>query len=80
MSYMYSFLNVFLMFFRTGVKPESFQARDNVANFINWVKTHLGVNEVLLFESDDLVLNKNEKNVRLCVLEVSELTFIAADD
>ena len=63
--------------FRTGVKPESFQARDNVANFINWVKTHLGVNEVLLFESDDLVLNKNEKNV---IHEVIGLTFIAADD
>ncbi|KAF6033968.1 hypothetical protein EB796_007721 [Bugula neritina] len=57
--------------YRTGAKAGSFQARDNLANFINWVKNHLGVNDVLLFESDDLVMMKNEKNVVLCLLEVA---------
>ena len=59
-----------LAFCRNGAKPGSFQARDNLANFIQWVRNHLGVNDVLLFESDDLVLMKNEKNVILCLLEV----------
>ncbi|XP_067929983.1 GAS2-like protein 1 [Watersipora subatra] len=57
--------------YRTGVKAGSFQARDNLANFIAWVRHHLGVNDVLLFESDDLVMMKNEKNVILCILEVA---------
>ncbi|KAF2364764.1 Calponin domain [Trinorchestia longiramus] len=55
---------------RPGVEPGSFRARDNVSNFIRWCR-QLGVHEVLLFETDDLVLRKNEKHVILALLEVA---------
>eukprot|EP00042_Codosiga_hollandica_P046975 m.503040 g.503040 ORF g.503040 m.503040 type:complete len:210 (+) comp57341_c0_seq39:78-707(+) len=40
----------------------TFQARDNIANFIYWGRS-LGVGDAVTFEADDLVLAKNEKNV-----------------
>ena len=52
------------------VKAKSFFARDNVHNFIQWCRL-LGVYECLLFETDDLVLRKNEKSLILCLLEVA---------
>ncbi|KAK3084221.1 hypothetical protein FSP39_010230 [Pinctada imbricata] len=58
--------------FRAGVKPQTFQARDNVSNFISWTK-NLGIPEVLTFETDDLVLRKNEKSVVLCLLEIARV-------
>jgi len=45
-------------------------ARDNVANFIVWCRL-LGIYECLLFETDDLVLRKNDKSFILCLLEVA---------
>ena len=48
--------------FREEVRPQTFQARDNISNFIKWTKD-AGIPEVLSFETDDLVLRKNEKNV-----------------
>ncbi|XP_044261603.1 GAS2-like protein pickled eggs [Tribolium madens] len=51
-------------------KPQTFFARDNVSNFIRWCKDSLQIIECLLFESDDLILRKNEKHVILCLLEV----------
>ncbi|XP_060048862.1 GAS2-like protein 1 isoform X2 [Erinaceus europaeus] len=54
-----------------GVAPGSFVARDNVATFIGWCRAELGVPEVLMFETEDLVLRKNEKSVVLCLLEVA---------
>uniref|UniRef100_A0A250YKH9 GAS2-like protein 1 n=1 Tax=Castor canadensis TaxID=51338 RepID=A0A250YKH9_CASCN len=54
-----------------SVAPGSFVARDNVATFIGWCRTELGVPEVLMFETEDLVLRKNEKSVVLCLLEVA---------
>lgn len=56
------------------MKPKSFFARDNVHNFIQWCRL-LGIYECLLFETDDLVLRKNEKSVILCLLEVQRLLF-----
>ncbi|CAL4121635.1 unnamed protein product [Meganyctiphanes norvegica] len=56
--------------FRSDVAPGSFFARDNVHNFITWCRD-LGIMEVLLFETDDLVLRKNEKHVILSLLEVA---------
>ncbi|KAM4842991.1 GAS2-like protein 2 [Thomomys bottae] len=61
---------------RTGVscngaaQPGSFQARDNVSNFIQWCRKEMGIQEVLMFETEDLVLRKNVKNVVLCLLEL----------
>ncbi|XP_037350239.1 GAS2-like protein 2 [Talpa occidentalis] len=61
---------------RTGVpcngaaQPGTFQARDNVSNFIQWCRKEMGIQEVLMFETEDLVLRKNVKNVVLCLLEL----------
>ncbi|XP_076305993.1 GAS2-like protein pickled eggs isoform X2 [Tachypleus tridentatus] len=56
--------------YRTDVQPGTFQSRDNVSNFITWCRK-LDIKECLLFESDDLVLRKNEKSFILCLLEVA---------
>ncbi|XP_053215039.1 GAS2-like protein 2A [Panonychus citri] len=56
--------------YRANAKPKTFQARDNVSNFISWCKS-LKIHDCLLFETDDLVLGKNEKSFILCLLEVS---------
>ncbi|MBN3319178.1 GA2L1 protein, partial [Atractosteus spatula] len=54
-----------------SVAPGSFVARDNVSNFIAWCRQELWIQDVLMFETDDLVLRKNEKNFVLCLLEVA---------
>lgn len=56
---------------RPDVQPGTFHARDNVHNFIQWCRSALKIKECLLFETDDLVMRKNEKNVVLCLLEVA---------
>ncbi len=56
--------------FRLDVNPGTFQARDNVSNFITWCRV-LQIHECLLFETDDLVMRKNEKSFILCLLEVA---------
>ena len=58
--------------FRYDVKPGTFLARDNVSNFITW-STRMGIPEVLRFETDDLVMRKNERSVVLCLLEVARV-------
>ncbi|PSN41526.1 GAS2-like pickled eggs protein [Blattella germanica] len=57
--------------YRLTAKPGTFFARDNVSNFIHWCKHGLSILECLLFETDDLILRKNEKHVILCLLEVA---------
>jgi len=52
-------------------RPQTFNARDNVSQFIKWARIIAGVREVLMFESDDLILRKNEKNFILCLLEIA---------
>ncbi|KAK9502894.1 hypothetical protein O3M35_011581 [Rhynocoris fuscipes] len=54
-----------------SAKPGTFFARDNVSNFITWCRQALHILECLLFETDDLILLKNEKNVILCLLELA---------
>ncbi|KAG8451706.1 hypothetical protein GDO86_003772 [Hymenochirus boettgeri] len=49
----------------------TFLARDNVSNFINWCRKEMDIKDVLMFETEDLVLRKNEKNFVLCLLEVA---------
>ena len=56
--------------FRSTAQPGTFQSRDNVANFINWCR-RIRIHECLLFETEDLVMRKNEKSFILCLLEVA---------
>ncbi|NWS47054.1 GA2L1 protein, partial [Probosciger aterrimus] len=60
-----------VLFQAKNVAPGSFVARDNVSNFIRWCRQELGIQDVLMFETNDLVLKKNEKNFVLCLLEVA---------
>ncbi|KAF6203349.1 hypothetical protein GE061_003767 [Apolygus lucorum] len=57
----------------SSAKRETFFARDNVSNFITWCRKALNIIDCLLFETDDLILLKNEKNVILCLLELARL-------
>lgn len=56
--------------YRTGVMPGTFHARDNVSNFITWCRS-LAIKDCLLFETEDLVMRKNERSFILCLLEVA---------
>ncbi|NXG06399.1 GA2L2 protein, partial [Sakesphorus luctuosus] len=54
-----------------SAQPGTFQARDNVSNFIQWCRKEMDIKDVLMFETEDLVLRKNEKNFVLCLLELA---------
>jgi len=69
-SLIYSNNNGYWIPYRKEAKAGSFIARDNVCNFISWCRS-LGIRDCLLFESDDLVLGKNQKSFVLCLLEVA---------
>ncbi|KAJ8386004.1 hypothetical protein AAFF_G00178250 [Aldrovandia affinis] len=56
---------------RNVVPGGSFLARDNVSNFIAWCRQELWIKDVLMFETNDLVQRRNEKNFVLCLLEVA---------
>ncbi|XP_050519973.1 growth arrest-specific protein 2-like [Daktulosphaira vitifoliae] len=55
-----------------SARKHSFFSRDNTEKFIQFCR-RLGVHQHLLFESDDLVLQNNPRNVVLCLMEVSRL-------
>ncbi|XP_030041477.1 GAS2-like protein 2 [Microcaecilia unicolor] len=57
--------------FNCAAQPGTFQARDNVSNFIYWCRREMDIKDVLMFETEDLVLRKNEKNFILCLLELA---------
>ncbi|CAF2032013.1 unnamed protein product [Rotaria magnacalcarata] len=57
--------------YRSNARSGTFNARDNVSQFIKWARCIACVREVLMFESDDLILRKNEKNFILCLLEIA---------
>ncbi|MBN3309044.1 GA2L2 protein, partial [Amia calva] len=54
-----------------AAQPGTFVARDNVSNFISWCRTQMRIKDVLMFETEDLVLRKNEKHFVLCLLELA---------
>ncbi|RDD40006.1 GAS2-like protein 1 [Trichoplax sp. H2] len=58
--------------YRQNASSNPFFARDNISNFITWCK-QLGVPEVIMFETEDLVSQKNIKSVLLCLLEISRI-------
>ncbi|KAL1779388.1 GAS2 2 [Sigmodon hispidus] len=58
------------VFCNGAAQPGTFQARDNISNFIQWCRKEMGIQEVLMFETEDLVLRKNVKSVLLCLLEL----------
>ncbi|PBC28983.1 GAS2 protein [Apis cerana cerana] len=49
--------------FLPNAKAGTFFARDNVSNFIGWCRNSLGIIECLLFETDDLIMRKNERHM-----------------
>lgn len=53
-----------------GATHGSFVSRDNVANFIRWCR-EFGIQDVIIFESEDLVLHKFQKPVILTLLDVA---------
>ncbi|KAG8181602.1 hypothetical protein JTE90_017723 [Oedothorax gibbosus] len=55
-----------------SAKRETFFARDNAEMFIRWCES-FGVRDVVLFESDGLVLQTQPRTVVLCLLELSRL-------
>ena len=59
------------LLYNSDPKNQLYRAYDNVTNFIKWCRYIVRVRECLMFETEDLILCKNEKNVILCLLEVA---------
>jgi hypothetical protein len=57
--------------FHANAQPASFQARDNVASFVELCMSRFGLPRADVFESDDLVLRKNPKAVALTIIQLS---------
>jgi len=58
--------------YRADAKAGTFQSRDNITQFLTAAKS-LGVSDVSLFEANDLVSRKNDKNVVGTLLRLSKI-------
>ena len=64
------FAGEFLLY-NADPKTQLYRAYDNITNFIKWCRFIVKVRECLMFDTEDLILCKNEKNFILCLLEVA---------
>lgn len=58
--------------YNQNARSGTFFARDNVCNFIQWCK-QFGVPAYFMFETNDIVLRRNVKNVLLCLLVIARI-------